>query len=171
MIQRPEITESEVIFVELNTEVAFYGQPCGVIVANTMALAHSAAAHIDIMYEQMQQQRQPIVSSIYEWIESRDRRVYGARNEENRLPPNQSAPFFEFGSHQRIKGNLYVKLTVQNVLNSLNKFVQEISLLAHNIIFQWNLKLRSVRQTTMAASTYQVRHNGLALFTRPLQNA
>lgn len=94
------------IFVELNTEVAFYGQPCGVIVANTMALAHSAAAHVEIMYEQMQQPRPSIVPSIYDWIESSERKVYGVPNELNRLPPNQRGRLFEFGSHKRIKGNL-----------------------------------------------------------------
>lgn len=101
----PEISQSEMIFVEIDTEVAFYGQPCGVIVAKTMALANSAAAHVEIMYEQMQQQRPPIVPSIYDWIEADEREVFHADNEENRLPPNQSSPFFEFGSHKRIRGN------------------------------------------------------------------
>lgn len=100
-----EITETEVIFVELDTEVAFYGQPCGVIVAKTMALAHSAAAHIEIMYEQMQQQRPPVIPSIFEWTEADDRETFRANNERNRLPPNQGSPFFVFGSHKRIEGN------------------------------------------------------------------
>lgn len=69
-----------------------------------MALANSAAAHVEIMYEQMQQQRPPIIPSIFEWIEASDRQVYRANNEVNRLPPNQSAPFFEFGSHERVRG-------------------------------------------------------------------
>lgn len=102
-----EISQSEMIFVELDTEVAFYGQPCGVIVAKTMALANLAAAHVEIMYEQMQQQRSPIIPSIYDWIEADEREVFRAANEQNRLPPNQSAPFFEFGRHRRFKGHFY----------------------------------------------------------------
>lgn len=102
-----EITETEVIFVELDTEVAFYGQPCGVIVANTMALANTAAAHIEIMYEQMQQQRSPIIPSIFEWIKADNREVYKANNVQNRLPPNQGSPWITIGSHKRFKGNFF----------------------------------------------------------------
>lgn len=105
-----EISETEVIFLELDTQVAFYGQPCGVIVANSMALAQSAAAHIEIMYEQMQPQRPPIIPSIFDWIKSDDREVYRASNEQNRLPPNQGSPFFVFGSHKRIKGNFFQEI-------------------------------------------------------------
>lgn len=108
----PEIVEMEAIFVELDTEIAFYGQPCGVIVANTMALAHSAAAHIEIMYEQTQQQqpRPPIIPSIFDWIEARDRNLYKAENQLNRLPPNQGSPLFVFGSHQRVKGDFRLNI-------------------------------------------------------------
>lgn len=31
------------------TELAFHGQSCGVIVAETMALTHSASAHVEAM--------------------------------------------------------------------------------------------------------------------------
>lgn len=105
----PEITQTEMIFVEIDAEVAFNGQPCGVIVAETMALAISAAAHVEILYEHIQKQRPPIVPSIYDWVEADERETFKADNEENRLPPNQSSPFFEFGRHGRIKGNLTPK--------------------------------------------------------------
>lgn len=62
------IVESEVIFVAIDGEVGYNGQPCGVIVAKTMALAHSAATKVDITYERMQIDR-PIIPSLHHWRE------------------------------------------------------------------------------------------------------
>lgn len=64
------LSESEVIFLELDSEVLFYGQPCGMIVATTLALANSAVNLVEIVYERTQEQqenRRPIIPSISHW--------------------------------------------------------------------------------------------------------
>lgn len=43
-------TVPEQIFLGLNDEVLFNGQPVGVILADSMALANKAAAKVDITY-------------------------------------------------------------------------------------------------------------------------
>lgn len=60
------ITENEAIFIELNSEVQYNGQPCGMIVAKTMAIAYSAANKVKITYEKPQVDR-PIIPSLKHW--------------------------------------------------------------------------------------------------------
>lgn len=58
------------IFVELDAEVLFYGQPCGVIVATTLALANSVVNMVEIVYEKAQleqENRRQIIPSIGHW--------------------------------------------------------------------------------------------------------
>lgn len=44
------IVEVEEIFVGQNSEILFYGQPAGVILADTMRLANLAATKVQIIY-------------------------------------------------------------------------------------------------------------------------
>lgn len=99
------ITEPEVIFIELDAEVLFYGQPCGVIVAKTLALANSAAASVEIIYEKSNEQR-PIVPSISHWraLDNRDN-VCDMSSEQFRFAPNQGPKPFALESSKQIKGS------------------------------------------------------------------
>lgn len=97
------IKGDEVIFVELDKNVEFYGQPCGVIIAKTMALANSAAAHVEIVYEKSLEQR-PIIPSIREWCEQNKPSRNIAEFEEFILPPNQEQEFEILGGEKKIQG-------------------------------------------------------------------
>ncbi len=44
------IVEVEEIFVGQNSEILFYGQPAGVILADTLRLANLAATKVEIIY-------------------------------------------------------------------------------------------------------------------------
>lgn len=47
------ITEDEAIFIGLNMEVLFHGQPCGMILADNMQAANLAAKKVKISYEKI----------------------------------------------------------------------------------------------------------------------
>jgi len=46
----PGIVEEEEIFVGQNSEILFYGQPAGLILADTLRLANLAASKVKIVY-------------------------------------------------------------------------------------------------------------------------
>lgn len=104
------ITESEKIFVELDGEVLFYGQPCGVIVAKTLALANSAAASVEIVYEKSKQNsHRPIIPSISHWRTLDDRNdACEMRTEHFHLFPKQESESFAFEDSKKIKGDLEI---------------------------------------------------------------
>lgn len=65
------IDENEVIFLEVDSEVAFHGQPCGMIVARTMDIANMATKYVEIVYQKMEINR-PIYPSVFHWRESNE---------------------------------------------------------------------------------------------------
>lgn len=98
------------IFVELDTEVLFYGQPCGMIVATTLALANSVATDaslVEIVYERTQQKedhQRPIVPSIEHWRANEDRQGACEMSSESfRFFPN-CEPKSMLGAAKQIKG-------------------------------------------------------------------
>lgn len=103
------VVEKEPIFLEIDAQVQYNGQPCGLIVAKTMAIATSAAAKVEIMYEKTQTGR-PIIPSLRRWRQINGSKTY--KNEWNsrkstqefRIPPNQklAAPLVE--QEMKIKG-------------------------------------------------------------------
>lgn len=101
-------SESEVIFIELDTEVSFYAQPCGMIVAATLALANSAASHVEIVYEKTQNQQQnqrPIVPTISHWRSLGDRKAKCEMTTEHfRFFPNQESKPSTLGNPKQVKG-------------------------------------------------------------------
>lgn len=46
----PSVIAEEEIFVGVKSRVAFNGQPCGIILAETFDLANLAAAKVDVTY-------------------------------------------------------------------------------------------------------------------------
>lgn len=103
------VSESEVIFIELDAKVQFCGQPCGVIVATTLALANSAAARVEIVYERTQHQNQrPIVPSISHWRTLGNRRSGCEMSTEHfRFMASQEEPKPRvLGNPKQIKGKI-----------------------------------------------------------------
>lgn len=98
------IAENEVIFVSIDSEVEYYGQPCGMIVAKTMALAHSAAAKVKITYERTQIDR-PIIPSLRHWRENNELSSC-TDTHEHIIPANQTMAKLLVGEEKKIKGNI-----------------------------------------------------------------
>lgn len=47
------MSEEEAIFVSLDSRILYNGQPCGMILANSMALANYAATQVKITYKKV----------------------------------------------------------------------------------------------------------------------
>lgn len=107
MMISPTNTESEMIFVELDAEVLFYGQPCGMVVATTLALANSVVNLVEIVYEKPQQQqehRRPIVPTIAHWRAIGDRQSACEMSTENFLFFPNCEPKPICGATKEVKG-------------------------------------------------------------------
>lgn len=96
------INENEVIFVDIDMEVAFHGQPCGIILAKSMAIANSATAHVDIMYEKPQSERS-INPTIFHW---REKNKLSACNDTEvfTMNPNEKSKPSNLGDEKILKG-------------------------------------------------------------------
>lgn len=96
------ITENEVIFVPIDSEVEFFGQPCGMILAKTMDLANSSVKKVEVTYEKSQIDRL-IIPSLRHWRENNQLSAWKDKRE-HWIPANQkmSAPLL--GSEKKIKG-------------------------------------------------------------------
>lgn len=95
--------EEEAIFIDIDKEVAFHGQPCGVIVAKTMALANFAATQVDIVYEKIPVQR-PIIPSIQEWLKMKKPQENIVESEKIIMTPNHDQGFIALGGEKKIEG-------------------------------------------------------------------
>lgn len=96
------ITENELIFLEIDSEVLFHGQPCGMIVAKTMAIANMAATHVEIVYQKLENDR-PIVASIFHWREKNE--LSACKDTKTKvLPPNTYEKTKCLGEQKQIKG-------------------------------------------------------------------
>lgn len=98
------ITENELIFVPIDSEVEYFGQPCGIIVAKTMALANSVATKVEITYEKTQINRS-IIPSLRHF---RENNKLSACNDtyEHKIPANQKLALPLVGEEKKIKGKL-----------------------------------------------------------------
>lgn len=100
------ITENELIFLEIDSEVLFHGQPCGMIVAKTMAIANMAATHVEIVYQKLEKDR-PIFASIFHWREKNE--LNACKNTTTKiLPPNTYENAKCLGEQKQIKGEIRV---------------------------------------------------------------
>ena len=105
------VVEKEPIFLAVEAQVQFYGQPCGLIVARTMAIANSAATKVEITYEKTQVNR-PIIPSLQHWRQTNGSKMN--KNESNarkntqefRIPPNQKKAMPLVGQEMKIKGRI-----------------------------------------------------------------
>lgn len=114
------ITENEVIFVPIDSEVEFFGQPCGLIVAKSMALANSAATKVEITYEKMQIDR-PIIPTLHHWRENNEMSAC-TDTQEYRIPANQKLAVSMVGQEKKIKGKLFLNLISYKILILSNNF-------------------------------------------------
>lgn len=57
----PGFLEDESIFIDLNEKILYNGQPCGMIVANSMDLANYAASQVKITYKKIRG-KEPLIS-------------------------------------------------------------------------------------------------------------
>lgn len=120
------VVEKEPIFLAIDAQVQFYGQPCGLIVARTMAIAHSAAAKVEITYEKTQENR-PIIPSLRHWRQTNankmDKNESNARKsrQEFRIPPNEKEAMPLVGQEMQIKGKNFnfssLNFVEQNEMN------------------------------------------------------
>lgn len=97
------IMENEVIFIPIDSEVEFYGQPCGMIVAKTMALANSAATKVEITYEKTEIDR-PIIPSLHHWRENNELSAC-KDTREHIIPANQKLVKPLVGEEMKFKGD------------------------------------------------------------------
>lgn len=100
------VVETEPIFLAIDAQVQFNGQPCGLIVAKTMALANSAAAKVEITYEKMEIHR-PIIPSLRHWRQKNDELnvcTAGMHVQKFKIPPNQQSTMPLIGQEMQIKG-------------------------------------------------------------------
>lgn len=107
------VFESEFIFVPIDSEVEYYGQPCGMIVAKTMALAHSAAAKVEITYERTQLDR-PIIPSLRHWREY-NKLSACPDTHAHIIPANQTMVPPLVGVEKNIKGNIFEENRILNL--------------------------------------------------------
>lgn len=80
----------------------YYGQPCGVIVAKTMALANLAVDLVEIAYEKSLENR-PVCPSVSHWLETNKLRQC-ENNTESTLLPNQEPDISTIYSPKIIQG-------------------------------------------------------------------
>lgn len=66
----PGMLEDEVIFVEIGSTIQFNGQPCGMIVANSMALANYAASQVKITYKKIRGKEPLVFGNVLSLIDS-----------------------------------------------------------------------------------------------------
>ncbi|KAG4066736.1 hypothetical protein HA402_012803 [Bradysia odoriphaga] len=95
----------EPIFVDVNSEIEFHGQPCGIIVAKTMNLANLAAKEVEIVYDQLEV-TQPIAPTVFHWRDRYNCNAFQAQTEEFRLSPNQKRISVKLKHQKVIIGNL-----------------------------------------------------------------
>lgn len=104
------IVENEVIFIEIDTEVKFYGQPCGVIVAKTMALANLAATQVEIVYEKVKESRY-IIPSIFH---RRKDEIHKTDTKHFSLPSNQEVKIQNVENQVDLNGN-FLKIVLFHI--------------------------------------------------------
>lgn len=99
------VVETEPIFLAIDAQVQFNGQPCGLIVAKTMALANLAATKVEITYEKMEIHR-PIIPSLRHWRKRNDQlnTSTGVHVQKFRIPSNQKLTMPLIGQEMQIKG-------------------------------------------------------------------
>lgn len=96
------IQENEPVFLKIDAEVQYHGQPCGMIVAKTMALAHSAVKKVEITYQKMQLDR-PVIPSLKHW---KQKYQLGECNDSTdyHIAPNCQLETPLVGQEKRLKG-------------------------------------------------------------------
>lgn len=57
------------VFLSMDSEVLFHGQPCGMILADNQLLAEEASKHVEIRYEKMVDKKMDIIPSLSHWLE------------------------------------------------------------------------------------------------------
>lgn len=94
--------EDEPIFLGLDSEVQYFGQPVGMIVARTMALANAAAKLVEIQYEKLKKQTE-IIPSISHWLKAGKPREC-LKSEERVYGPNTPTKYEAVGQAKKITG-------------------------------------------------------------------
>lgn len=62
--------EDERILVEIDSIIQYHGQPCGIIVANSMALANYAATQVKITYKKIKGKEPLITGNVLSVVDS-----------------------------------------------------------------------------------------------------
>lgn len=62
--------EDERVLVEIDSIIQYNGQPCGIIVANSMALAYYAAAQVKITYKKIRGKEPLITGNVLSVVDS-----------------------------------------------------------------------------------------------------
>lgn len=81
----PGMVEDEPIFIEIGAMIQYHGQPCGMIVANSMALANYAASLVKITYKKVRGKEPLIFGQLLSVIDSlRDQEDLGIEEDDER---------------------------------------------------------------------------------------
>lgn len=75
------IVEDEEIFVGVDSMIQYHGQPCGLILANSMALANFAASQVKITYKKVKGKRQLVTGNMLSIIDSLEEATTTANEE------------------------------------------------------------------------------------------
>lgn len=65
----PGFLEDEQIFIDLDQKILYNGQPCGMIVANSMALAYYAASQVKVTYKKIRGKEQLVSGDLLSVID------------------------------------------------------------------------------------------------------
>lgn len=101
------ITEREELFLSMDSEVLFHGQPCGMILAKTMDTALAAADLIEIGYEKLNSKE--IVPCLSHWLECNEN-VPLAGSLTKIFPPtvDPSEPLVRIENQRKIEGDFEI---------------------------------------------------------------
>lgn len=121
------VVENEPIFLAIDAQVQFYGQPCGLIVARTMAIANLAATKVEITYEKTQVNR-PIIPSLRHWRQTNGSEMNKSESnarkntQKIRILPNQKKVMPLVGQEMKIKGKISTFFFAEFFGVKFNKF-------------------------------------------------
>lgn len=66
----PIMLEDEEIFVGVDSKILYYGQPCGMILANSMDLAYYAASQVKITYKKVKGKESIVSGNLLDVIDN-----------------------------------------------------------------------------------------------------
>lgn len=107
-------SEYEPIFLSLDSEVQYFDQPIGMILASSMALANTAAKFVEVQYEKMNNAAK-VIPSISHWLEEDKPRQF-VDSKEYVLKANTPTMMEKVGETKKFTGELLLTCRAYTML-------------------------------------------------------